>query len=97
MYFHDVLVTGQNDEEHLENLDHALSRPRQAGLKLKLGKRDFLVHQVKYLGHVVTLAQFQPNPEKTEAVLKAPQLSDVKTLPSYFGLVNFYCSTCQTC
>ena len=42
------------------------------------------------MGHIVTSAGFHPNPEKTEAVLKAPRPSDVKSLQSYLGLVNFY-------
>nr|XP_037273014.1 uncharacterized protein K02A2.6-like [Rhipicephalus microplus] len=90
VYFDDVLVTGRDDQDHLTNLGLVLSRLKQAGLKLKLDKCTFLERQVEYLGHVVTAAGCQPNPEKVEAVLKAPRPEDVKTLRSYLGLVNFY-------
>lgn len=78
MYFDDVLVTGRNDQDHLTKLGLVLSRLKQAVLKLKLDKCTFLERQVEYLGHVVTAAGFQPNPEKVEAVLKAPRPEDVK-------------------
>ncbi|XP_037566386.1 uncharacterized protein K02A2.6-like [Dermacentor silvarum] len=90
VYFDDVLVAGRDDQDHLTNLGLVLSRLKQAGLKLKLDKCTFLERQVQYLGHVVTAAGFQPNPEKVEAVLKAPRPKDVKALQSYLGLVNFY-------
>lgn len=96
MCFGDMLMTGRNDQEHLENLDRVLSRLKQAGVKLKLGKCDFLVPQVKYLGHVVTSAGFQPDPEKTEAVLKSSRPSGVKTLQNHLGLVNVYRQFLQT-
>lgn len=84
MCFGDMLMTGRNDQEHLENLDRVLTRLKQARVKLKLGKCDFLVPQVKYLGHVVTSAGFQPDPEKTSSaeVIKAFRCQDI-TEPSW--------------
>lgn len=90
VYFDDVLVTGCNDDDHLENLARELCRLKEAGLKLKLDKCTFMEPQVEYLGHVVTSAGFCPNHKKTEAVLKAPTPSDVKPLQNYLGLINFY-------
>lgn len=52
-YLDDILVTGINDEEHLWTLDTVLTRLRDAGLRLKRNKCEFLQKEVHYLGHLV--------------------------------------------
>ena len=42
VYLDDILVTGQNTEEHLKNLEEVLSRLQQAGLRLKSSKCVFM-------------------------------------------------------
>ena len=38
VYIDDILITGRNDEEHLEHLDEVLHRLAEAGMRLKAGR-----------------------------------------------------------
>ncbi|XP_049524460.1 uncharacterized protein K02A2.6-like [Dermacentor silvarum] len=89
VYLDDILVTGTDDGDHLQNLHNVLARLQDAGLKLKLEKCVFLAPSVEYLGHVISQAGLSPAPRKVDAVLKAPKPHN-KELQSYLGLINFY-------
>ncbi|XP_064477638.1 uncharacterized protein K02A2.6-like [Ornithodoros turicata] len=53
-------------------------------------KKNLDIVLVHYLGHIITEAGLHPDPKKVEAVTKAPAPTNVKTLQSYLGLVNYY-------
>ena len=53
VYIDDILITGENDEEHLEHLDEVLRRLAEAGMRLKKGKCAYLLSAVDYLGYVI--------------------------------------------
>ncbi|XP_037556252.1 uncharacterized protein LOC119433154 [Dermacentor silvarum] len=88
VYLDDILVTGTDDGDHLQNLQNVLARLQDAGLKIKLDKCVFLAASVEYLGHVISQASLSPALCKVDAVLKAPKPHN-KELQSYLG-VNFY-------
>ncbi|KAM7289935.1 uncharacterized protein ISCGN_030063 [Ixodes scapularis] len=90
VYLDDILVSGTDDGDHLQNLRKVLTRLQDAGLKLRLDKCLFLTPSVEYLGHIISQAGLAPAPRKIEAVLKAPKPKSKKELQSYLGLVNFY-------
>ncbi|EEC16206.1 hypothetical protein IscW_ISCW011925 [Ixodes scapularis] len=90
VYLDDILVTGTDDGDHLQNLRKVLTRLQDAGLKLRLDKCMFLTPSVEYLGHIISQAGLAPAPRKIEAVLKAPKPKSKKELQSYLGLINFY-------
>ena len=52
-YIDDILVTGTNQQEHLQNLDEILCRLEQNSLRIKKSKCEFFKDSVKYLGHCV--------------------------------------------
>ena len=54
VYLDDIIVMGRSFDEHLRNLATVFDRIREAGLKLKPAKCQFLQDQVQYLGHIVT-------------------------------------------
>ncbi|KAK3743584.1 hypothetical protein QZH41_001388 [Actinostola sp. cb2023] len=63
---------------------------RQAGLKLKPAKCQFLKQRVTFLGHVVSSQGIETDPEKTKAVVDWPVPVDVKELQRFLGLVGYY-------
>ena len=52
-YIDDILITGQNDQEHRNRLEAVLSRLERYGVQLKLSKHSFLQEKVQFLGHVI--------------------------------------------
>ncbi|XP_037564659.1 uncharacterized protein K02A2.6-like [Dermacentor silvarum] len=90
VYLDDILVTGTDDGDHLQNLHNVLARLHDACLKLKLAKCVFLAPSVEYLGHVISQAGLSPAPRKVDAVLQTPKPHNKKELQSYLGLINFY-------
>ena len=51
VYIDDISITGQTEEEHLDNLSEVLAG---AGMRLKREKCAFLLQSVDYLGHVIS-------------------------------------------
>ena len=89
VYLDDILVTGENVEEHLEHLCEVLSRIQKAGMRLKRAKCSFLMPEVTYLGHVISQTGIRPAAEKVRAVCDAHVPTNVSQLKSFLGLINF--------
>ena len=89
-YIDDILVTGANDQEHLQNVEQVLERLSHQGMRLKESKCSFLMPSVDYLGHRIDASGLHPTSEKLEAVLKAPTPRNMKELQSFLGLINYY-------
>ena len=89
-YIDDVLVVGQNFDEHVKNLRTVLLRLREAGLKLRTTKCDLLKSRVRYLGFIVSSDGVEVDPEKTRAVSEFPVPRNVKDLRGFLGLTSYY-------
>ena len=89
-YIDDILITGQNDEQHLQNLANVLYRLEEHGLRLKRGKFQFLQPAVEYLGHRVDAEGIHTAEGKKIAILQAPQPQNLQQLRSFLGLLNYY-------
>ncbi|KAK2723398.1 hypothetical protein QYM36_001909 [Artemia franciscana] len=70
----DILITGKNDSELLENLRSILDKLRDFGIRLKTDKSKGI----------------EPNPRKVEAVMNMPKLRNRDELLSFLGMVNYY-------
>ena len=58
-YLDDIIIFSKN-EEHLEHLRIIFQRFKEAGLKLKRSKCDFMETQIQYLGHLISSNGIQP-------------------------------------
>ena len=91
VYIDDILITGETDEEHLQNLDTVISRLEKEGLRLKLKKCVFMLPKIEYLGNTILSQGLHPSPDKVRAiVVAAPALHNVSQLRSFLGMVNYY-------
>ena len=90
VYIDDILVTGQTEAEHLQNLHKVLTPIEEAGVRLKRDKCKFLMESVEFLGHVISAEGVLPNKKKVEVVLAAPTPKDVSQVKSFLGLMNYY-------
>jgi hypothetical protein len=89
-YLDDIIVTGANDEEHLENLKEVFKRLESQGLRLKKSKCKFLQSSVEYLGHRIDSLGLHATSEKLEAIQGAPEPENIQQLRSFLGLLNYY-------
>ena len=90
VYLDDILITGKSNEKHLANLSAVLCRLATAGMKLKSDKCSFLLQEVEYLGHKISANGLQPTTEKVQAIVQAPQPTNVNQLKSFLGMMNYY-------
>ena len=90
VYLDDILVTGETFQEHLENLRQIFDRLKQAKLRLKPSKCQFLRQEVEYLGYIVSKDGVAADPAKVKAVQNFPVPADLKSLRSFLGLASYY-------
>ena len=89
-YIDDIVVWSRNLEEHREHLRAVFTRLRSAGLKIHLGKCQFAVDAVDFLGHRVRAEGLQPREEKLAVVRKLHTPTDLASLRSALGLFSYY-------
>ena len=75
VYLDDILVTGATDEEHLQTLDHVLSRLEDVGARLKKGKCEFMLESVEYLGHHISAEDFSQQMTRLRPSVKPQYLA----------------------
>ena len=85
----DLLVSGADAWQHLRNLSGLLQRMQDKRLWCNLDKCVFSQSSVEYMGHTLSWDVVSKG-KKVDAVIHRPRLSDVSTLRSFLGSVQFY-------
>ena len=85
----DILVSGKDAKEHLSNLKGLLTRLHDKGLRCRREKCQFAQTSVQYLGHTLS-AEGISKGSKVEAIKLMPPPTDVSSLKSFLGSVQFY-------
>ena len=89
VYLDDILVSGDNAEDHLHKLRQLLQRLQNKGLGCRLEKCFFAQPRVEYLGHTLSHSSVAKI-SKVDAALSMPQPHDPSSLKSFLGSVQFY-------
>lgn len=87
-YLDNIIVTGKDDSDHLQNLQRVLTRLCEYGQRANKEKCEFK-SRISYCGHVIDKDDLHKSQDKIEAVLNAPHPQNVSQLRSYLGLVNY--------
>ena len=69
VFVDDILVYSIDRKAHEEHLRIVLQALRGRQLYAKFNKCEFLLKQVKFLGHVVSADGVRVNPQKVEAIV----------------------------
>ena len=90
VYIDDIIIFGSTFRETICNLKQVLQRLRQAGLTCKTKKCELFRRRVAFLGHIVSSAGLECDPEKTRMVAKWPIPKTVRDIRSFLGLAGYY-------
>ena len=85
-----ILISGKDDQEHLNNLNEVLTRLESTGLRLKLSKCQFMQPTVEYLGYRIDAQGLHTIEKKVEAIRNAPAPENQQQLRSFLGMINYY-------
>ena len=89
-YIHDIIVWSKNLGEHLEHLSSVFARLQSAALKVHPGRCQFAVDKIDFLSHTVSAERLNLQEEKVYAVRYLPTPTDISSLCSALGLLNYY-------
>ncbi|KAL5517830.1 hypothetical protein EMCRGX_G003454 [Ephydatia muelleri] len=88
-YMDDILVSGANASEHLQNLRALLQRLQDKGLRCRKEKCLFARTSVEYLGYTLSSNGVSKG-RKADAVRMMPAPTNVSSLRSFLGAIQFY-------
>ena len=77
-------------DTHLKHVRQLFDRLREADLKLKESKCNFLKAHVQYLGHLISGKGIEPVPEKLESIKNMPSPTTPKEVKKFLGLIGYY-------
>ena len=86
----DMIITGKSDTEHPQNLEMALQRLSESGLKANSEKCEFFKDRVTFCGHVIDIEGLRKSRDKIDAILNASKIENVSQLRSFLRLITYY-------
>ncbi|XP_043064323.1 uncharacterized protein LOC122320261 [Drosophila ficusphila] len=89
-YLDDIIVVGATLSEHVRNLREVFRRLREANLRLNRDKCQFFQRSIKYLGHVISEAGIQTDPDKVAAIRELTPPTNLKELRRCLGIASWY-------
>jgi hypothetical protein len=90
VFVDDILVYSRSEEEHEEHLHLVLQKLWDHRLYAKLGKCEFWLKQVAFLGHVISKGGISVDPSKIQDVLSWKVPTSVGNIGSFLGLAGYY-------
>jgi len=90
LYLDDIVIYARPLTEHDVKLREVLDRLRTHKLKLQPEKCQFLRKEVCYLGHQITEAGVQPDPQKVAAIDQFPNPTNPRELEAFCGMIRYY-------
>jgi len=75
--------------DHDTKFHNLLERCRQKRITLKKDKLKFKLHELSYVGHVISAEGLKPDPTKVEEILGMPSPADKQGVRRIMGMVNY--------
>ena len=86
----DIIIFGRTFNEHLERLELALKRLKNANIKLKPSKCSFGQCSVTFLGHIISDKGVSTDPAKLKRIQEWPQPRNQGEMRSFLGYATYY-------
>ena len=90
VYLDDVIIFSKDVDSHLETLRIVLERFKEAGLKIKAKKCQFLMKELDYLGHTLNEEGVKMQAGKIKSILEYPPPKNVKAVRRFLGMIGYY-------
>eukprot|EP00253_Pinus_taeda_P036509 PITA_36509 len=89
IYLDDITVYFGSHHDHLQHLKRVFLKCRKFGISLNPKKSQFALEEGKLLGHVVSAAGVQIDPERVKAIQALALPRSKKDIQSFLGKINF--------
>ena len=90
-YVDDIGMTANTPQQLIKNLQAVFQYLQKAGLKLRMAKCQFGVHEIDFLGRNITTKVVAPQKQKITKFLKKVKFpGSKKKLQRYIGFLNYY-------
>ena len=89
-YIDDLLILGDNSDQHLANLFKTIKAYTEAGILLNPKKTHLFQSEVRYLGYLIDSQGVRTLPEYVEAVVSWEVPRTRKALRVFCGKINYY-------
>ncbi len=86
-YLYDVIIFNKDPESQFGSVMEVFVRLKNAGLKARLTKCEFLKERISFLGHQVDQATMD---DKMQAVKNSPRPLSADKARSFLGLCGYY-------
>jgi hypothetical protein len=90
VYIDDIIIATETLEQHRQLVHKVLTRLAKNNLFASLEKCLFEVHQVEFLGMIISYNQVQIIQDKVKAILEWPTLKTVEDIQKFCRLANYY-------
>lgn len=89
LYFDDLIVTGETEEEHDRNLRLVLNRAIKYNVKFNKSKIQYKQKSVEFLGQIFSEKGISLNEKYVKAIMNMKNPVDKKELLRFLGMVKF--------
>ncbi|CAK9300772.1 unnamed protein product [Gordionus sp. m RMFG-2023] len=89
-YIYDLLITGNNDKAHLNNIKKVFERILSYGLVPNFAKILFFKNKVSFLGHDIDDKAIHANHDKIEEIINMPEPKSAAEFSTFLGIAGYY-------
>lgn len=89
-YFDDILIGAKDKSECVKRTKSVLERLSKYNVKANFDKCQFFRSEINFLGFSIDGNGISPSKSKVEAIVNARPPTDLTSLRSFLGLLNFY-------
>lgn len=89
-YLDDIIVFSRSFDEHVKHVQQIIDAIFDAGFRLNFQKCNFAMHEIRYLGHVISGDSVRPLQDNLVAINSFPVPSSRKNVRQFLGKINFY-------
>jgi hypothetical protein len=90
VYLDDILIYSDSEEEHTEHVRKVLERLLKHGLYANLGKCEFRVKKVEYLGFILRPDGVAMDPSRVDTIREWPEPKCHRDVQVFLRFANFY-------